>query len=194
MTKNETIEDIIAEMCGGPIPQHRHDRVLLRHFAARIKAAHRREKAAHRREKAAIEADALAVGGFVEASRNRELSKNTSKNGADFGQLGDAAKLRKALCDMVSAAFAAILRYGNGEEEMRRLALCTDNARDALASPPRNCDVGTADEQFKRYLVFCHRESCAHGCQHCPANKTRLRGTSNSDHAWAQMPYEKGAK
>ena len=27
----------------------------------------------------------------------RELSKNVSKNGADFGQLGDAAKLREAL-------------------------------------------------------------------------------------------------
>lgn len=30
-------------------------------------------------------------------AHGRELSKNVSKNGADFGQLGDAAKLREAL-------------------------------------------------------------------------------------------------
>ena len=39
--------------------------------------------AAHKREKAAIEADALAVGGIVEAARKRER--------------GDCAKLRNAL-------------------------------------------------------------------------------------------------
>jgi hypothetical protein len=32
----------------------------------------------------------------LEAAHKRELSKNTSKNGADFGQLGDCAKLREA--------------------------------------------------------------------------------------------------
>lgn len=62
------------------------------------------------------------------------------------------------------------------------------NARRALAEHPRNCDVGTAEEQFKRYLAFCHSQS--RGCEHCPANKTRLHGTSNCDLAWAQMPYE----
>ena len=60
--------------------------------------------------------------------------------------------------------------------------------RAALSAPPRNCDVGTAEEQFKRYLAFCHSES--RGCEHCPAKKTRFRGTSNCDLAWAQMPYE----
>lgn len=33
----------------------------------------------------------------LEAALKRELSKNVSKNGDDFGQLGDAAKLREAL-------------------------------------------------------------------------------------------------
>ncbi len=58
----------------------------------------------------------------------------------------------------------------------------------ALSEPPRQCDVGTAEEQFKRFLAFCQSES--RGCEHCPANMTRLRGTSNCDLAWAQMPYE----
>lgn len=65
---NETIADIITEMRGGPIPKHRRDQELLRHFADRLEAAWKREKAA-------IEADALAVGGLVEKSRNRERAK-----------------------------------------------------------------------------------------------------------------------
>lgn len=69
---------------------------------------------------------------------------------------GDCAKLREALCDMLNAAFVVILRHGNATEEMGRLALCADNAKGALAAPPRNCDMHTADELkviFKSELV-----------------------------------------
>jgi len=44
MNKQETTTDIIAAMRGGPIPQHRHDRELLRHYADRIEAANKRER------------------------------------------------------------------------------------------------------------------------------------------------------
>ena len=44
MTKHETSADIITEMCYGPIPRHRHDRVLLCHFADRLEAALKRER------------------------------------------------------------------------------------------------------------------------------------------------------
>ena len=40
---------------------------------------------------------ARVLAGRLEAAHKRELSKNASKNGGDFGQLGDAAKLREAL-------------------------------------------------------------------------------------------------
>lgn len=39
----------------------------------------------------------------LEAAHKRELSKNMSKNGADFGQLGDAAKLREAISNLRTA-------------------------------------------------------------------------------------------
>lgn len=39
----------------------------------------------------------------LEAARNRELSKNASKKGADFGQLGDVAKLREAISTLRTA-------------------------------------------------------------------------------------------
>lgn len=63
----------------------------------------------------------------------------------------------------------------------------------ALSAPPRNCDVGSAEEQFRRYISFCRsrsREMMGDGCQWCPANRTKVYGTSNCDLAWAQMPYE----
>ena len=53
----------------------------------------------------------------------------------------------------------------------------------ALAAPPRNCDVGTAEEQVERHKRLC--ESMSHitkdcwvvGCRKCIA-------------VWAQMTYE----
>ena len=41
----------------------------------------------------------------LEAAHKRELSKNVSKNGADFGQLGNAAKLREAVKAVVDVGY-----------------------------------------------------------------------------------------
>lgn len=61
----------------------------------------------------------------------------------------------------------------------------------ALAAPPRNCDVGTAEEQTARFDDFCHdnrtMERC---CGDCPAYSTK---NIDCQFAWAQMPYEEGA-
>lgn len=86
----------------------------------------------------------------LEAAHRRELSKNTSKNGADFGQLGDAAKLRDALelcmdemcsrCRDLAAARSNLLPCLQGCEPVRK-------AKAALAAPPRNCEnYATVDE------------------------------------------------
>ena len=60
-----------------------------------------------------------------------------------------------------------------------------DAIRTALATPPRNCDVGTPAEQNKRYEHYCftHRtmERC---CQDCP-----LMYEPCCELGWAQMPY-----
>ena len=63
----------------------------------------------------------------------------------------------------------------------------------ALAAPVRNCDVGTAEEQNRRFETFCNNHfsnplEC--GCEDCPCHTT-----SNDIRcvlAWAQMPYEEG--
>lgn len=53
--------------------------------------------------------------------------------------------------------------------------------RAALALPPRNCDVGTPEEQSKRYDEFCDIHDCR---KDCPLFKA-----DSCEFAWAQMPY-----
>lgn len=82
------------------------------------------------------------------------------------------------------------LRYWNAhirtrdEEEMRK------RTEAALSLPPRNCDVGTADEQADRFKAFCYANrtpdnECSKEC--------RFNDTSAICYCqarWAQMPYE----
>lgn len=79
-------------------------------------------------------------------------------------------------------------------------------ARTALAEPPRNCDVGTPQEQVHRFDEYCraHRispkeEDFRTPCDECPILKERLRqGTGCAQtgciFVWEQMPYEEGGK
>jgi hypothetical protein len=71
---------------------------------------------------------------------------------------------------------------------------------DALAKPPRNCDVGTEYEQSDRFAEFCrhHEKGCglgygSKGIGHpkvtCPAFKN-----IECSIVWAQMPYESEVK
>ena len=51
----------------------------------------------------------------------------------------------------------------------------------ALSAPPRNCDVGTPEEQHNRFMRFCDSKSMGYcwgrGCRKCMAQ-------------WGQIPYE----
>ena len=91
----------------------------------------------------------------IEAAHKRELSKNTSKNGADFGQLGDAAKLREALITIRDKAHEQYVNdYGIDTVWIQ------DVANAALAAPARNCDkyatVKEATEAFAREQDMPH--------------------------------------
>ena len=60
-----------------------------------------------------------------------------------------------------------------------------EQARAALSSPPRNCDVGTAEEQAERFDKFCEYTSC----QKCNANRI---GFQDCRFVWENMPYQEG--
>ena len=72
-----------------------------------------------------------------------------------------------------------------------------DLAIEALIAPPRNCDMGTAEEQAERYNAFCRKhftpDKLGGNCRECPL---RNRRGWSCQLAWAQMPYaeEGGAK
>lgn len=60
--------------------------------------------------------------------------------------------------------------------------------RRALVAQPRNCDVGTAEEQTQRMRSVClkYKPTCV-GCK-CYGDIQKV----NCWLAWAQMPYEGG--
>ena len=89
------------------------------------------------------------------------------------------AKLREALAEFVDCWDNC-----NYAEMGKQLV---EQARAALSSPPRNCDVGTAEEQAKRYGDYCDNRSCSE----CPCCGKVLYG--KCEFAWAQMPYNEGS-
>ena len=112
--------------------------------------------------------------------------------------IGNAAKLRRALiqCELflldVEKHGHPTLNPGDkcvackGVEKLRA-EVCA-----ALAAPPRQCDMGTVEEQSRRMHAFC--ESHGHGfdgqcysCENC-----RFLPIYRCELAWAQMPFEEG--
>ena len=99
--------------------------------------------------------------------------------------VANAAKMREALSDACYAMFNFLKTQNGGYEEM---AEALDKAKSVLSAPPRNCDVGTADEQHARFYSFCDK---IEECKECPL----WRGgglTSKCCAHWGQMPYEEG--
>ena len=103
----------------------------------------------------------------------------------DCNRLNNAAKMREALSDACYAMFNFLKTQNGGYEEM---AKALDKAKAALATHPRNCDIGTVEEQAERFDCFCYNHrSREKGCGDCPL----LEG-GPCELAWTQMPYEEG--
>ena len=71
--------------------------------------------------------------------------------------------------------------YWRVAELLNEVKAAQDMANAALSAPPRNCDVGTAEEQFERFDRWCDSRSIKDcwgvGCRKCII-------------AWSRMPYE----
>ena len=75
------------------------------------------------------------------------------------------------------------------DEEIERLKR---HARvgNALSAPPRNCDVGTAEEQAVRFDAFVRDRRGDLNCTgKCPAHNGVDFGVVDCVLQWAQMPY-----
>ena len=121
-------------------------------------------------------------------ARNAKAVLQSVKNGsatAGLGCRGNMAKIR----DAAAKTIEILMRRGNGKthcvlswDEFNKTVLML---KAALAAPPRNCDVGTAEEQARRLGALCESFPGI-SCKGCPLDSK----TMNCELAWAQMPYE----
>ena len=81
------------------------------------------------------------------------------------------------------------LKEGEAYKNIRQQDI--DAIKAARAMPKRQCDVGTAEEQAKRYANHCDTYLCEDGgnpCTCCPCCGEIPFG--KCEFAWEQMPYE----
>lgn len=104
-------------------------------------------EAAHKREMA----DALDTGAFVEAAHNRKVDVSKAETTTDKNSVvGNGAKCREALL-AVHALLGAYVRY-----EITAESLCLrakEAINEALAEPPRNCDVMSLETARKVWFM-----------------------------------------
>jgi DNA-binding protein H-NS len=112
-------------------------------------------------------------------------SATTTPTCKDPLQGGNAAEIREVLEEFVKYS-ELVQRMGIFVRDS--LVKITTKARDALAKPPRNCDVGTPKEQSMRFRDYClDHQTLNTNCLNCPLYKE----TGRCELIWAQMPYEK---
>ncbi len=112
---------------------------------------------------------------------------------------GNQMKIREALMNIDEYAQSA-----ECHTEDSHVLGCLNQVRlwvkAALAAPPRQCDVGTAEEQHRRFIDYCNACDCPMGCIHrkefIGMLDTRCASMLKCYIRWAQMPYaeEGGAK
>ena len=98
-------------------------------------------------------------------------------------------KLREALEDIGRIVEQIRLLYSDYPYETHLIAR---KVKVALAEPARNCDMGTPQEQRKRFGEFCQSHSWHEiDGEHCRASCPLYHGDKApcDELEWAQMPY-----
>ena len=76
------------------------------------------------------------------------------------------------------------------KDYIRRLNYLVDN----ISLVPRNCDVGTAEEQALRFDNFCNASYNINNpngpCSKCPLTRDGSTYEFECEFDWAQLPYE----
>lgn len=172
--RQETIEDIVddirAQNQGLPEDSYALSPLVcdLLSFADRIEAAAKREREAG--------AEAAQICGEIGEMLGREAACHqpvTDCHGLD------TAAMREALV-MVQRLFDGRLMW---QTDIRKAHEAVDAA---LAKPPRNCDVGTPEEQSARFDAHCRKHM---GCLTCPLREKDGCVPKHCEFAWSQMPY-----
>ena len=133
---------------------------------------------------------------------SHETNEEAKRPVTDCNRLGNAAKMRDALNEtqsVIAKCMDILNRIPDGVEYDGLIddvadELCDlrdSHVKPALAAPPRNCDVGTDEEQSRRYEELCDRHTCG---SRCSASGCPMYEHDCSPFAWEQMPYEGGGE
>jgi hypothetical protein len=191
MSTDKTLDDIVAEIHGSAERARECEDFVLAHdfdnIADRIEAATRRMEERHKRELDA----AMLNKDFLDSTKYlAEVATRTraSQQGLDEQKAGNVAKLRKALSGATSVLECVRGAFSDWIGNVRKsdVSEAIDNARAALAEPPRNCDVGTENEQRARFVAFCKDMICGN----CPYWGHGYELTYKCYSRWSQAPYE----
>ena len=143
------------------------------------------ESAAKREREAGAEAAQICgeIGEMIghEAARNETVT--------DCNHFGNAEKMREALSRILGIADHLQMRFAIPKFASEEIFELKQIAESALSAPPRNVDVGTAEEQYARVRAFFKRHKVELRCVDCPVNGVFPK---NCALIWAQMPYEEG--
>ena len=169
---------------------------IAQNYADRLEAAYKREVDALKQRINELDAEVAAKDKVIKRLNDAiaEEQRRKMATAEKSSVAGDCAKLREALSMIVYACasfhesiengldghYEAIHRYDSAVNDFLRRV---DTAKAALAAPPRNCDVGTADERTHKFIEKwekAHEESID--------GKTIIYLSSFS--RWLQLPCE----
>ena len=125
-------------------------------------------------------------------------SETTTATCKDSLQVGNAAKMREALKYLRDASreFCHLILNSKHNEifdkykykEVAKISDAIANAGITLNAPPRNCDVGTAEDQEVRFRNYCWNHSSRDKNMECQCT-IDTEGRAGCKLEWAQMPY-----
>ena len=125
----------------------------------------------------------------VDVSKMETTTPTREKSSA----VGNAAAMREALEKIANMGEEIDYQLGSSDKTVyafrheRSLAYnISECARTALSAPPRNCDVGTPEEQSARFDAHCRKHM---GCLTCPLREKDGGVPKHCELAWAKMPY-----
>ena len=99
---------------------------------------------------------------------------------------GNQMKMREALEWLLGFGYSTT----DGGFHMQDAKMVRNKIEAALSAPPRQCDVGTAEEQGNRMRRFCAKQK-RNGIINCGYCQIRHQYERDCTLDWAQMPYEK---